>query len=82
METLVETRQCIQCDVVRGLDRFAGTRKVCKNCANAKLKAKRDAAKFKPKFHGNQPKIVFEDRMTDLEKQRRMRAMEGMDLWA
>lgn len=74
----METRQCIECNETRTLDRFAGTRKVCKNCANAKLKAKRHAAKVKVKFSGNQPKVVFEDRMSDIERGRRLRALEGM----
>ena len=74
----METRQCVECNEVRTLDRFAGIRKVCKNCANVKLKAKRDAAKVKPKFHGNQPKIVLDDRMTATEKARRNRAAESV----
>jgi hypothetical protein len=92
----MNTKRCSTCEEVRSLDRFQkdsgkmkrlGDGKVyhrttCKDCANQRLRKRRDAERMQTQLSNavDRPArlVSFESRMTEKELQRRLRAVEGM----
>lgn len=82
------TKRCSKCDVARDISRFQnaqrrkdGTmrhRTVCKDCVNLSRKRGRAAKRAAMLIDARVQKVAPETRMTEKERQRRLRAVEGM----
>ena len=84
-----ETKRCISCDEVRTLDRFqtktlkdgtVSARPTCKDCSNRKTRQRRNAQRALKRIESNGNRVIIDDRMTERERQCRMRAVEGMGM--